>query len=67
MSMSVSTVTKEEAAKLMMQLKDNPYISEVKVSGIVEKTDETTNRTEVSFTVNCTLQKYVPVTEGKEE
>ena len=71
MSMSVSTVTKEEAAKLMMQLKDNPYISQVKVSGIVEKTDETTNRTEVSFTVNCTLQKYVPVTEetteGKEE
>lgn len=63
LSMSVSTITKEEAAKLMMQLKDNPYLSDVKVSGIVEKVDETTNRTEVSFTVNCKIIKYVPVTE----
>lgn len=72
LSMSVSTITKEEAAKLMMQLKDNPYLSEVKVSGIVEKIDETTNRTEVSFTVNCKIVKYDPaaeeaVTEGTEE
>lgn len=72
MSISVSTVTKEEAAKLMMQLKDNPYLDEIKVSGIVEKTDETTNRTEVSFTVNCKIIKYVPVVEdagaaGEEE
>lgn len=69
LSMSVSTITKEEAAKLMMQLKDNPYLTEVKVSGITEKTDETTNRTEVSFTVNCKIIKYVPVIEeaGKEE
>ena len=63
LSMSVSTVTKEEAAKLMMQLKDNPYLTDVNVSGIVEKLDETTNRTEVSFTANWKIIKYVPVTE----
>lgn len=57
MTINFTTVTKEEAAKVLMQLKTIPYISEVAVAGIVENVDETTNRTEVVFTVNCTLQK----------
>ncbi len=70
MMLSFSTVTKEEAAKVLMQLKEIPYIKDTVISGIVEKVDESTNRTEVSFTVNCTLQRYVPeaaVTEGEVE
>lgn len=55
--MNVSTITKEEAAKVLMQLQLVPYIKSVSVSGIVESVDETTNRTEVAFTVNCELQK----------
>lgn len=55
--MNVSTITKEEAAKVLMQLQLVPYIKTVSVSGIVESVDETTNRTEVAFTVNCELQK----------
>lgn len=56
--LNFTTVTKEEAAKLLMQLEANPYISDVTVSGIVETVDEATNRTKVAFTVNCLLQKY---------
>ena len=74
MSISFTTVTKEEAAKVLMQLKEIPYIASVSVGGITETTpEEATNRTEISFTVNCTLQKYDPTaeteteTEGQEE
>ncbi len=66
MTINFSTVTKEEAAKVLMQLKTIPYISEVTVGGIVENVDETSNRTEVVFTVNCTLQKPVEVPEGEQ-
>lgn len=65
MTISFSTVTKEEAAKVLMQLKNIPYIRDVAVAGIVEKKDEATNRTEVSFTVNCVLQKYDPAAEAE--
>lgn len=57
---NASTVTKEEAAKLLMQLKLIPYISEVKITGITENKTEETNRSEVLFTVSCTIQKYDP-------
>ncbi len=71
MTLSFTTVTKDEAAKVLMQLESIPYISEVSVAGIVERTEETANRTEVTFTVNCTLQKYDPKAaaevEGEEE
>ncbi|MGN1083669.1 MAG: pilus assembly protein PilM, partial [Lachnospiraceae bacterium] len=75
MTVNFSTVTKEEAAKVLMQLQTIPYITEVTVAGIVENVDETTNRTEVVFTVNCKLQRYIAlpgnqtdgaVTEGTE-
>lgn len=60
LTMNMSTVTKEEAAMVILQLQTIPYISEVNVSGIAENVEEATNRTEVAFTVNCTLQKYDP-------
>lgn len=65
MTISFTTVTKEEAAKLQLQLKTVPYITDVTVSGVVEKVDEATNRTEVAFTVNCKLQKYEPKAEAE--
>lgn len=70
LSMNLSTVTKEEAAKLLMQLKTIPYLEDVKIAGIVENVDEATNRTEVVFTVSCKVVKYDPAqdaaTEGTE-
>lgn len=66
MLINFTTVTKEEAAKLLLQLKNIPYISETMISGIEEELSEETNRTEVSFSVNCKLQKYVPEEEGEE-
>jgi len=72
MTMGFETVTKEEAAKVLMQLKTIPYIKSVTVGGITGSTGEDdTNRTKVQFTVNCELQKYDPAavteTEGQEE
>ncbi len=58
MTANFSTITKEEAAKVQMQLKEIPYIQSVTTSGIVEKVDEATKRTEVTFTANCVLQRY---------
>jgi len=68
MTMNFSTVTKEEAAKVLMQLKTIPYITSVSIAGIVENVDEATNRTEVVFSVNCTLQRYdqIDAPEGTE-
>ncbi len=65
--LNFSTVTKEEAAKVLVQLAAIPYISEVKVAGIVESVDETTNRTEIAFTVNCLLQPYNPEQGGTQD
>jgi hypothetical protein len=48
-----------------MQLKTIPYISDVTIGGIVENVDETSNRTEVVFTVNCILQKPEVLPEGE--
>ena len=71
MSINMTTMTKEEAAKAQMQLKEIPYIQSISVGGIVEKVDEATKRSEVAFTVNCVLQKYDPKAaaeaEGTEE
>ena len=70
MSMSFTTVTKEEAAKVLMQLKTIPYIESVTIGGITESTDDTANRTKVSFVVNCVLKKYDPAQDavaGEEE
>lgn len=58
LSMSMTTVTKEEAAKVLLQLKAIPYISDVQIGGIVESKDEATNRTQVAFSVSCKLQRY---------
>lgn len=60
MDISITTMTKEEAAKVQMQLKEIPYFRSVTTSGIVEKVDEATKRTETAFTLNCILQKYEP-------
>ncbi len=66
LTMNMSTVTKEESAKVLLQLKQIPYITNVTIGGIVESKDETTNRTQVTFSVTCTLQKFVAPAPGTE-
>lgn len=60
-----ATVTKEEAAELLIQLKSLPYFENVQIAGIVETVNTTTHLTEVAFTVNCSLA-YVEETETTE-
>ena len=67
MSINMTTMTKEEAAKTLMQLAEIPYIQSVSIGGIVEKVDEATKRSEVAFTVNCVIQKYDPKAEAEAE
>ena len=50
-----ATVTKEESAELLLQLKALPYFGTVQIAGIVETINTTTHLTEVAFTVNCSL------------
>lgn len=53
--LNFATVTKEESAEVLMQLKALPYFGTVQVTGIVETVNTTTHLTEVAFTVNCSL------------
>jgi len=66
LTVSLTTMSKEEAAKAQMQIKEIPYFQSVTTAGIVEKVDEATKRTEIAFTMTCTLQKYEPVAEKEE-
>lgn len=56
--MNMTTVTKEEAAKLLIQLKKIPYITNVTINSISQSTEENENASLVSFSVVCDLQKY---------
>lgn len=53
-SMGLTVNTKEEAQKLLMQLKEIKNFSSVQISGITETKDEA-GMTEVTFTVICTF------------
>ncbi len=53
--LNFATVTKEEAAEVLLQLKALPYFETVQIAGIVETVNTTTHLTEVAFTVNCSL------------
>ena len=58
MMVNVATVTKEEAAKLIMALRELPYFEAVGVDGITDEIDEQTDRHVVSFTVNLLLKNW---------
>ena len=63
LSMNMSTITKEEAAKVLLQLQGIPYISQVTISGVSESIDETTNRS--SIYCNLSLTEVCPCGRGK--
>jgi len=56
--MNMTTVTKEEAAKLLIQLKKIPYVEKVTINSISQSTEENETASVVSFSVVCSLQKY---------
>ena len=61
MSISFSTKTKEEAAKVLMQLKTIPYIQSVDVAGIVEKVENGRVYTIEGNTSDSCRQRSYPV------
>ncbi|MDD6035750.1 MAG: pilus assembly protein PilM [Lachnospiraceae bacterium] len=65
LTMNFSTVTKEEAAEVLLQLKALPYFSNVQVAGITENANAATGLSQVAFTVNCILVDYREGTEAE--
>ena len=59
LSLSVAVATKEDAAKLLLQLQEIPYFSNVRISAISENGNAETGETNVTFTVNATYQRYI--------
>jgi type IV pilus assembly protein PilM len=57
LTMSITTVSKEVAGQLLLQLQLVPYIAEVQISGLSETKSEQTGTTNVDFTVICSLTK----------
>lgn len=64
LSLNITVNSKEEAAKLLLQLQKIPYFGSVTINSIAESVDEETNIKTVSFSVICTYQ--LPVTENEE-
>ena len=56
--LNLVVASKEEAAKLLLQLQQVPYFSSVYVTSIKEGHSESTGQTIVSFTVTCKYQVY---------
>lgn len=69
MTLNVSTVTKEEAALLILQLRSIPYMDPegIRISGISEEKDEATGLTTVTFTLNIDLVKVEEAEDGETE
>lgn len=65
LSLNITVNTKEEAAKLIEQLRYIPYFSNVQVYSISETVDVETGRTSVAFTALCTYK--LPAEETADE
>ena len=59
LSMSVAVATKEDAAKLLLQLQTVPYFNGVRITAINENGNQETGITTVTFTLSCTYQRYI--------
>lgn len=59
LSMSVAVGSKEDAAKLLLQLQTVPYFNGVKITAISESGSEESQTTTVTFTISCTYQRYI--------
>ncbi len=53
---SITTDSKESAAKLLLQLQTIPYIADVKIAGITEVTNEEFGTKVIIFSVSCIYQ-----------
>lgn len=53
LTMSMKVNSKEAAAKLLMQLKEMEYFSDVQIAGLTDTQDETTGARVVEFTITC--------------
>ena len=53
LTMSMKVNSKEAAAKLLMQLKDIEYFSDVQIAGLTDTQDENTRARVVEFTITC--------------
>ncbi|MGN1349700.1 MAG: pilus assembly protein PilM [Anaerovoracaceae bacterium] len=53
LTMSMKVNSKEAAAKLLMQLKEMEYFSDVQIAGLTDSQDETTGARVVEFTITC--------------
>lgn len=67
LTMNFSTVTKEEAAEVLLQLKQLPYLSGVQLTGITESENTATQTSQVAFTINCTLVEVEEETEVQQD
>ncbi len=63
--MNLAVTSKEEAAKLLLQLQQIPYFDKINISSIKEGVSEATGQTIVSFTVSCHYTRYYEATEDK--
>lgn len=53
---SITTDSKEAAAKLLLQLQTIPYIADVKIAGVTEITNEEFGTKVITFSVSCIYQ-----------
>lgn len=66
LTMSMSAASKEIAAKVILQLRQISYLTDISISGMTESNDEATGLTDVSFSVSCTYEDPV-MKEGEHE
>ncbi len=60
LSMNITVNSKEEAAKLILQMKSIPYFSDVEINSISENIDEETGIRVVGFSLKCTYKDLLP-------
>ena len=58
LNFNMTVATKQDAAKMLMQLQTFPYFESVEISSITEDYNEATLTKYVTFSVNCKYKKY---------
>jgi type IV pilus assembly protein PilM len=67
LTMNITMNSKEEAAKLLLQLQKIPYFTSVSINGLIETTDPETDIKTVSFSVACAYYEEQTVPEETQE
>ena len=66
LNMNVVVASKEEAAKLLLQLQTVPYFSYVHITGINENRDDVAGTSNVSFNLSCDYKMYYDMDVNKD-